>query len=640
MPPKKRARAASSRADSEEPQAKRQTRGATKKNANALPLGSAEVNDEAADNASPNTTTAPAKQKRRQKKQKRADAEPDGTTVTRDTLSNAEDDATTTLIIPDQKPTTAKPNLVDDLFDSVKEDGNDVGDETDDQIATTSKKLVVPIDEQCPLASHRVFIDAVDGVIYDASLNQTNASNNNNKYYRIQLLEGANGNYKTWTRWGRVGEPGKGLLLGDGSLDDALSQFEAKFKDKSGHKWADRRATPKNNKYVFLEKSYEPDADDAPTTAGASKRKVKSLRSSLHPAVQSLMELIFNQQYFARTMESLNYDVNKLPLGKLSKVTITRGFQALKDLAALLQTPNPAVTDVEHLSNSYLSIIPHNFGRGRPPIIRDVEVLKKEVELLESLSELKDADDILKAEDAGSVEEIHPLDSRFQGLGLSEMTPLLKSSSEYSELSLYLSKTCGETHYFNYTIEDIFRIERNGESERFEKSGFATIASDKRLLWHGSRTTNYGGILSQGLRIAPPEAPVNGYMFDKGVYLADMSSKSANYCASYDSDGYGLLLLCEAELGQPMQVLQHAKYDAASSAKEQGVYSTWGQGLTGPKGWKDAACVHPSLAGVKMPDVSTPPGETKVPTAYLLYNEYICYDFAQVRLRYLLRVRM
>jgi len=35
---------------------------------------------------------------------------------------------------------------------------------------------------------------------------------------------------------------------------------------------------------------------------------------------------------------------------------------------------------------------------------------------------------------------------------------------------------------------------------------------------------------TQGLRIAPKEAPVTGYMFGKGVYFADMSSKSANYC--------------------------------------------------------------------------------------------------------------
>jgi len=46
-------------------------------------------------------------------------------------------------------------------------------------------------------------------------------------------------------------------------------------------------------------------------------------------------------------------------------------------------------------------------------------------------------------------------------------------------------------------------------------------------LWHGSRITNFVGILSQGLRIAPPEAPASGYAFGKGLYFADMFEKSA-----------------------------------------------------------------------------------------------------------------
>lgn len=33
------------------------------------------------------------------------------------------------------------------------------------------------------------------------------------------------------------------------------------------------------------------------------------------------------------------------------------------------------------------------------------------------------------------------------------------------------------------------------------------------------------GILSKGLLIAPPEAPVTGYMFGKGLYFADMVTK-------------------------------------------------------------------------------------------------------------------
>jgi Poly(ADP-ribose) polymerase catalytic domain len=43
----------------------------------------------------------------------------------------------------------------------------------------------------------------------------------------------------------------------------------------------------------------------------------------------------------------------------------------------------------------------------------------------------------------------------------------------------------------------------------------------------------------QGLRIAPPEAPVTGYMFGKGIYFADMVSKSANYCCTNKTNNTG-----------------------------------------------------------------------------------------------------
>jgi poly [ADP-ribose] polymerase len=127
----------------------------------------------------------------------------------------------------------------------------------------------------------------------------------------------------------------------------------------------------------------------------------------------------------------------------------------------------------------------------------------------------------------------------------------------------------------------------------------------------------------------------------KGVYLADMSSKSANYCYSGISDGTALLLLCEADLGTPMLELTGSDYNAGEHAKAKGLSSTWGKGTTGPSAWKDASCIHPSLAGIKMPDTSHgPPGPTGVKNAHLQYNEYICYDVSQIRLRYLLRVKM
>lgn len=143
-------------------------------------------------------------------------------------------------------------------------------------------------------------------------------------------------------------------------------------------------------------------------------------------------------------------------------------------------------------------------------------MLKREVDLMDSLTDLKEADQIIKLE-KDDIEPVHPLDSRFKGLGMQEMTPVDPSAQEFDEISQYLAKTCGRTHAMKYQVRDIFRIERYGETDRFESSKFANIKSDRRLLWHGSRATNYGGILSSGLRIAPPEAPVSGYMFGKGI---------------------------------------------------------------------------------------------------------------------------
>ena len=128
------------------------------------------------------------------------------------------------------------------------------------------------------------------------------------------------------------------------------------------------------------------------------------------------MSVVWHANICAICADSLwlfQYDANKLPLGKLSKVTITRGFQALKDLAAVLRDP-ARTTEIEELSNLYYSLIPHAFGRNRPPVIRGDDLLKKEIELLESLSEMKAADDLLKT--GGDVDEVHPLDSRYRSL--------------------------------------------------------------------------------------------------------------------------------------------------------------------------------------------------------------------------------
>jgi poly [ADP-ribose] polymerase len=112
-----------------------------------------------------------------------------------------------------------------------------------------------------------------------------------------QLLQ-SNGDYKTWTRWGRVGERGQSGILGSSSLADAIHHFESKFKSKSGLAWANRGDNPKPGKYTFIERSYTEDSDDEgdAKTEVKTEENLEAPESKLDPAIQDLMELIFNQQ--------------------------------------------------------------------------------------------------------------------------------------------------------------------------------------------------------------------------------------------------------------------------------------------------------------------------------------------------------
>ena len=86
----------------------------------------------------------------------------------------------------------------------------------------------------------------------------------------------------------------------------------------------------------------------------------------------------------------------------------------------------------------------------------------------------------------------------------------------------------------------------------------------------------------------------------KGIYLADVSSKSAQYCASGMSGGTGLLLLVEAELGKPMYEIPTGSSGAGEEAKKRGCYTTLGVGRTAPQGWTDGEFIHGDLKGVQV----------------------------------------
>uniref|UniRef100_A0A914PMY3 Poly [ADP-ribose] polymerase n=1 Tax=Panagrolaimus davidi TaxID=227884 RepID=A0A914PMY3_9BILA len=255
----------------------------------------------------------------------------------------------------------------------------------------------------------------------------------------------------------------------------------------------------------------------------------------------------------------------------------------------------------------------------RPPkTIDTLDELKQELELLEFLSDIEAAVASLSIE-VKNVETLHHLDKKYAQLKC-DLQPLDKDHDRFKLVETYLLKT--HTHAHNgYTmkLKNVYEIKKHGEDEKFKAE-----IGNRRLLWHGSRITNWHGILSSGLRIAPKEAPMTGYMFGKGVYFADASSKSANYCCARIGET-GILVLSEVALGEMNQLTQ-ACYNA--SKLPEGKFSTMGVGRFAPNHEQyitiDDDVVVPCGDMIEQDD-----GERKD----LMFNEYIVYDTNQIKLR-------
>lgn len=238
-------------------------------------------------------------------------------------------------------------------------------------------------------------------------------------------------------------------------------------------------------------------------------------KSELKPAVQELMKLMFDLDTMKKALLEFDLDMEKMPLGKLSRKQLSEALKVLQKLSELIQKGGTSSEFIGY-SNQFYTLIPHDFGVERPPVIDTIKMVTEKTEMIESLMELEVAYSFLQTE---TDDKKSPLDGHYKQLN-TDLQPIAKDSEEYALLEKYVRNTHGETHTnFELEIEDIFNVERVGEKRRYKP--FKKMPN-RKLLWHGSRLTNFVGILSNGLKIAPPEAPATGYMFGKGVYFADM----------------------------------------------------------------------------------------------------------------------
>ncbi|XP_067907485.1 protein mono-ADP-ribosyltransferase PARP3 [Heterodontus francisci] len=493
--------------------------------------------------------------------------------------------------------------------------------------AAPKDQVKAKIDEQCQLSSNALAAIHED---YDCMLNQTNIGNNNNKFYIIQLIK-LNDSYYCWNRWGRVGEVGQSKLSPPGTLNDVVKDFEKKFKDKTKNGWADRASfVAQPGKYTMIEVQHgyeEATVMKTDTVDGGSVVNKKVRSCTLDKPTQDLITLLFSHDMFKEQMQTMNLDLKKMPLGKLSKQQIAKGFDALVEIEEALKQPRNN-KQLEELSSKFYTIIPHYFGRNRPPVIDTAEVVQSKKDMLLVLADIELAQSLQAEKEQKAKTEIieevpHPLDEDYNLLKC-ELSLLPPTSDEFKMIKKYVDMT--GSGYRSLKILNIWTLNRDGEGERFKVHN---NIENRRLLWHGTNVAVVAAILKTGLRIMPH----SGGRVGCGIYFASENSKSAGY-VGYTSKNIGIMFLTEVALGKEHSIF---KDNHCLKTAPKGFDSVVARGQTEPDCFQDKELI---MDGKKVMVPQGKPKQMKLQKeTYFSQSEYVIYKESQARLRYILQLK-
>ena len=457
-----------------------------------------------------------------------------------------------------------------------------------------------------------------------------------NSFYKMTIVtveKRTKTKYIMLWEYGRTGTSKRGHTYREATEPEAIiEEWGKKFAEMTGNDWADRTNFEKKpGKYFMTKLDDGNDESEENEAVQAKKEELAALEQEtgapegirLDERVCAFVEMVFDKDMMNSSMESMGVDVKKMPLGKIKTEQIKEGYLILSALSDVLKSDDAQrLKKVKDLSARFYTLIPHTF-LGDIPLIDTLEMVAEKVKLVDTMCDIEIAMKLLEQErKAKDQSKMQVLYEHYQKLH-TVLTPLDKQSERYKLLETYVKQS--QEKGSRIKLLDVLEVEREGETERFVPH---SDDANRQLLWHGSRLTNYVGILSTGLRIAPPEAPASGYRFGKGIYFADCMSKSSMY-TTVNKRHHGVMLLCEVALGKPWKT----ERDKYMEKPQPGSDSTFAMGMV---------CPNPDETVTLDDGLQVPLGHI-VPSgleqSWCTHDEFIVYDVARVRIRYVLMIQ-
>ena len=214
----------------------------------------------------------------------------------------------------------------------------------------------------------------IGNALYSVVLGAVSIQDDVNSYYKLQVLEhDKKPKYYVFRSWGRVG-----TTIGGNKVEnfyekaDAVREFERLYEEKTGNRWSKRHEFKK--------------------VAG----RFYPLESKLAKPIQELVSTIFDIESMKKALVEFEIDLTKMPLGKLSKKQIETAYTILTEAQDMIKNEDGTDTKFLDASNRFFTLIPHDFGMKKPPILNNPDIVKNKIEMLDNLSEIEVAYSLLK----------------------------------------------------------------------------------------------------------------------------------------------------------------------------------------------------------------------------------------------------
>jgi poly [ADP-ribose] polymerase 2/3/4 len=434
-----------------------------------------------------------------------------------------------------------------------------------------ARNPIKPVYEQMSVKAYRVgssdepaFASDFE-VLKKAVLQLTDLTNNNNKYYAIELHQAidppaGSQAFRVFTHYGRTDDletnPNAGAK--ETRYFDELPVAEVNY----GKIYREKSSPSKGYKEVSLASSKigshkargtssgEVDAKTLERIEGEKEKRAARPPSQLTAGVQNLVRYIYDEATNALTntvAAKITANGIETPLGVLTLGQIERGEMILQQLYGAFQNKEAKnfASQTEDLSGEFYTCIPHRIGRTREAIqssiINSLEQFEQKQETLQLMKDMLQVNG-----DSGNVLFFDEIDAKFDALKC-QIHALSANDGDFQRVADYVVKS--QIKSKSIKVKNVFTLKRPHEWDAFNNA-----IDNQRELFHGSRIKNWVGLLSRGILMPKIVVSMGVNRTDagwlgNGIYFGDASC-TASFYTTAGKQGTRFMAVARVALGK------------------------------------------------------------------------------------------